>query len=103
PTATSDKLGINKMGGGLAVAALTINGPWIIGIIAHNVWAGSGKERVDLMTLSPFVYCNVKDGCYFFSSPVITSNWAATSSNHWTVPLGGGIGRLFKIDKQPVN
>jgi hypothetical protein len=103
PTATSDALGINRMGGGLAAAALTINGPWIVGIIAHNVWAGSGQERVDLMTLSPFVYFNVKDGWYFFSSPVITSNWAATPSNHWTVPLGGGIGRLFKIGKQPVN
>ena len=103
PTATSDELGINRMGGGLAAAALTTNGPWIIGIIAHNVWAGSGKERVDQMTLSPFVYFNVKDGWYLVSSPVITSNWAATSSGRWTVPLGGGIGRLFKIGKQPVN
>ena len=103
PTATSDELGINRMGGGLAAAALATNGPWIIGIIAHNVWAGSGQERVDQMTLSPFVYFNVKDGWYFVSSPVITSNWAATSSDRWTVPLGGGIGRLFKIDKQPVN
>ena len=103
PTATSDALGINRLGGGLAAAALTTNGPWIIGIIAHNVWAGSGKERVDQMTLSPFVYFNVRDGWYFVSSPVITSNWAATSSGRWTVPLGGGIGRLFKIGKQPVN
>ncbi len=103
PTATSDELGINRMGGGLAAAALTTNGPWIIGIIAHNVWAGSGNERVDQLTLSPFVYFNVKDGWYFVSSPVITSNWAATSSHRWTVPLGGGIGRLFKIDTQPVN
>jgi hypothetical protein len=103
PTATSAELGINRMGGGLAAAALAINGPWIIGIIAHNVWAGSGHERVDQMTLSPFVYFNVKDGWYFVSSPVITSNWAATSSGRWTVPLGGGIGRLFKIDNQAVN
>ena len=53
PTATSDELGINRIGGGLAAAALATNGPWIIGIIAHNVWAGSGHERVDQMTLSP--------------------------------------------------
>ena len=103
PTATSDELGINRMGGGLAAAAVATTGPWIIGIIAHNVWAGSGKTRVDQMTLSPFVYFNVKDGWYFVSSPSITSNWAATSNHRWTVPLGGGIGRLFKIDKQPVN
>ena len=103
PTATNHELGINKVGGGPAGAALATIGPWLIGILANNVWAGSGKERVDRMTLSPFVYYNLKDGWYFVSSPVITSNWAATSSDRWTVPLGGGIGRLFTVDKQAVN
>ena len=36
PTATSDELGINRMGGGLAAAALATNGPSIIGVIAHE-------------------------------------------------------------------
>ena len=103
PTATSHELGINKMGGGPAAAALAINGRWTMGILAHNVWAGSGKERVNEMTLSPFVYYNVKDGWYFVSSPVLTSNWAATSDDRWTVPIGGGIGRLFKIGHQTMN
>jgi hypothetical protein len=102
PTATSDALGINKVGAGPAAAALANSGPWLVGILANNVWAGSGKERVDRMTLSPFVYYHLKDGWYFVSTPVITSNWAA-SSDGWTVPVGGGIGRLFKIDTQAVN
>jgi hypothetical protein len=103
PTATNDRLGINKVGGGPAAAALATNGPWLIGILANNVWAGSGKERFDQMTLSPFIYYHLKDGWYFVSSPVITANWLAESRGRWTVPLGGGIGRLFKIDSQPVN
>jgi hypothetical protein len=103
PTATHQELGINRMGGGPAAATVAVNGPWIIGIIAHNVWAGSGKERVSEMTLSPFVYYNLKNGWYFVSSPVITSNWVAESRNRWSVPVGGGIGRLVKIDRQPVN
>jgi hypothetical protein len=37
------------------------------------------------------------------SSPVITSKWAATSSGRWTVPVGGGIGRLFTINNQAVS
>jgi hypothetical protein len=102
PTATSHALGINKVGGGPAAAALANRGPWLVGILANNVWAGSGNERVDRMTLSPFVYYNLKDGWYFVSTPVITSNWAATSDG-WTVPVGGGTGRLFKIDTQAVN
>jgi hypothetical protein len=103
PTATNDELGINKVGGGPAAAASAIKGPWLVGIIANNVWAGSGKERVNQMTLSPFIYYHLKDGWYFVSSPVITSNWAAASSDGWTVPVGGGIGRLFKINNQAVN
>ena len=103
PTATSHELGTNTIGGGPTAAAIANSGPWIIGMLAHNVWAGSGQERINEMTLSPFVYYNLKDGWYFVSSPVITSNWVATSGNRWTVPLGGGVGRLFKIDNQAVN
>jgi hypothetical protein len=91
------------VGAGPAAAALAINGPWLIGVLANNVWAGSGTERVSRMTLSPFVHYNLKDGWYFVSSPVITSNWTAASSDRWTVPVGGGIGRLFRIDNQAVN
>lgn len=103
PTATNDALGTNKVGAGPAAAALASHGPWLIGIIANNVWAGSGKERVNQTTLSPFMYYHSKNGWYFVSSPVITSNWAATSRDAWTVPVGGGIGRLFKIDDQAIN
>jgi hypothetical protein len=36
------------------------------------------------------------------STPVITANWEADAGNQWTVPFGGGVGRLFKIGKLPV-
>jgi hypothetical protein len=32
----------------------------------------------------------------------MTANWNA-SGEKWTVPLGGGVGKLFKIGDQPVN
>jgi len=34
---------------------------------------------------------------------VITANRQEDSDNTWTVPFGGGFGRLFKIGKQHVN
>lgn len=37
------------------------------------------------------------------SAPIFTANWEASSGERWTVPLGGGIGRVFKIGKQAVN
>ena len=27
----------------------------------------------------------------------------ADSGNQWTVPVGGGVGKIFRIGKQPVN
>ena len=54
------------------------------------------------MTLQPFLNYNLPKGWYL-SSPVITANWEANSDNRWTVPIGGGIGRIFKIGDQPVN
>ena len=34
---------------------------------------------------------------------MITANWEADSDNRWTVPFGGGVGRLVKYDKVPVD
>jgi hypothetical protein len=46
---------------------------------------------------------NLPKGWYLTTSPVIMANWEARSDNRWTVPIGGGIGRIFKIGDQPVN
>jgi hypothetical protein len=35
--------------------------------------------------------------------PLITANWEADSNNRCTLPIGGGVGRVFKIGDQPVN
>ncbi len=103
PTAGGNTLGVNKWGGGPALAALTIQGPWIAGALVNNVWAGSGPRRVNQLTFNPFVYYNFSRGWYLISSPVMTEQWAAKSGNRLTVPLGGGFGRLFRIDRLPAN
>ena len=37
------------------------------------------------------------------TDPIATANWDAASGQRWTIPIGGGVGKLFKIGKQPVN
>ena len=37
------------------------------------------------------------------TAPIITANWEADSSDRWTVPLGAGVGKIFKIGKQSFN
>jgi hypothetical protein len=33
----------------------------------------------------------------------MTANWEATAGNEWTVPVGAGGGKLFRLGKLPVN
>jgi len=55
------------------------------------------------MTLQPFLNYNLPDGWYLTTSPLMTANWEANRENRWTVPIGGGFGRIFKIGDQSVN
>jgi hypothetical protein len=33
----------------------------------------------------------------------MTADWQAKASQRWTVPLGGGAGKLFRVGKLPVD
>jgi hypothetical protein len=44
----------------------------------------------------------MEEGWYLVSSPIITANWLAPS-NKWAFPIGGGIGKIFRIGEQPMN
>jgi hypothetical protein len=55
------------------------------------------------MTLQPFVNYNLPGARYFTFSPIINANWEADSGEQWTVPVGLGYGKIFKIGKLPVN
>ena len=35
------------------------------------------------------------------SAPILTANWDAAKGNQWTVPLGVGGGRLFRLRELP--
>ena len=106
PTATDEKLGSEKWSAGPSAAALTIQGPWLYGALINNVWSFAGdddRDDVNAMLIQPFVNYNLPDGWYLTSSPVITANWEADSDNTWTVPVGGGVGKIFRIGNQPMN
>jgi hypothetical protein len=106
PTATNSRLGAEKWGVGPAAVGLTMQGPWVFGLLAQNIWSFAGdsdRKHVNQTTIQYFVNYNLPDGWYLTSSPIITANWKASSGDEWTVPFGGGLGRLFSIGKLPVN
>ena len=53
--------------------------------------------------LQYFINYNFKGGLYLTSSPIITANWEAASGNKWVIPFGGGVGKIFRIGKLPLN
>jgi len=66
--------------------------------------AGSGsRPPVNQMLDQYFITRNLKKGWYVTSAPIITANWNASRGNVWTVPFGGGFGRVQKLGNQPVN
>ncbi|MEN8779570.1 MAG: hypothetical protein ABF292_00585 [Desulfobacterales bacterium] len=105
PTNTDDRLGPDKWGAGPSFVALTMPGNWVVGSLFSNVWsfAGSGDNDVNLFSWQYFVNYNMADGWYLVSAPIITANWEADSGDEWTIPFGGGIGKIFRIGKQPMN
>jgi hypothetical protein len=103
PTSTDDRLGAGEWGAGPSAVVLTIRGPWVVGSLFSNVWSFTGDEQVNLFTWQYFVNYNLDDGWYLTSAPVITADWEADSDDTWTVPFGGGVGKIFKIGNQPLN
>ena len=104
-THTDDRLGSNQWGIGPTAVGLLIEGPWVIGLLSNAVWSlGDSDAKLAYKTFlaQPFVNYNFgKTGTYLTFAPINTCNMR---TGDWVVPLGGGIGQIFKIfGKQAVN
>jgi len=85
---------------GPAGVVLTMQGHWVVGALMNNQWSvgGWGDKPVNAFLLQPFINYNLPDGWYLTSSPVLTANWKADKAGDvWTVPLGAGVGKLFRL------
>ena len=105
PTHTDDRLGNDHWGLGPSVVVVAMLDAWVVGGLINNVWSvgGSSDPSYNQMLIQPFVNYNLGDGWYLVTAPIMTANWEASSSETWTIPLGGGGGKVFRIGKQPVN
>jgi len=108
PTATSNYTGQGKLALGPNIVVLAMPRNFVVGVLVNNVWsvAGSGSRTdVNQLLLQYFINDNLKKGWYLTTQPIVTANWNATASSGsvWTVPFGGGVGRIMKLGFQPVN
>jgi len=106
PTNTDKVLGNDRWGIGPSAVVLRIEGHWVYGALANNLWSVSSSHTdpsYNNFLLQPFINYNFHDGLYLTSSPIITADWKADSGDRWTVPLGGGVGKIVRFGRLPVN
>jgi hypothetical protein len=106
PTHTSDLFGTDKWSAGPSAVVLAMPNPWVLGALVQNLWSFAGDDEdpdVNKFTFQYFINYNLRGGWYLTSTPVITANWEADSDDRWTVPFGGGVGRLIRVGKLPVD
>lgn len=106
PTNSDNRLGVDKWSAGPALVLLARPGHWLFGTLAQHFWSFAGdsdENNVNLSSLQYFINYNFPTGWYLTSNPTMSANWDANSSDRYTVPVGGGVGRLVRFDQQPVD
>lgn len=106
PTHTADRFGSDLWSAGPAMVLVTMPGHWVLGTLIQQNWSYAGPsdaDNISKLIIQYFINYNFDHGWYLTTTPVNTKNWEAESGNDWTVPVGGGIGKLHKFGKQPVD
>lgn len=97
PTATDPQLGTKKWSAGIAGTGSIVKGPIVAGVRVNQLWSFAGKDDrpdVNQMAFEYFIYANLGSGWWIGTSPVNMANWEAPSDQTWTIPLGGGFGKM---------
>jgi len=105
PTRTDSVLGSDRVGAGPSGILFYAASNWSAGVVAQNIWSigGSGDDRVNEFSAQYILNYNLPKGWFLYSNATILSNWRQNSGDRWTVPIGGGLGRVFDIGKQSVS
>jgi hypothetical protein len=97
PTATDSVLGSGQLLLGPAGVVVWSPGPLVAGFVVNQSWTVTGNSArpdVSIFLVQPFVNVNLPASLFLVSAPIITTTW---QNDGWTVPIGGGVGRIMKI------
>ena len=116
PTSQNDLLGSHQYQAGPTALALWANDDWMIGAHLQH-WRGfadDGKSNNDPLIKAAherdlnhtdvqyFIVHHLPNAWQLRASPHVTMDWEASSGNKLTLPIGIGIGKMFKIGPMPV-
>lgn len=104
PTHAGD-LGSDNYSAGPVFLALSMPKNWVFGTLIQNLWSVGGSSNpehdVNSLVWQYFVNYNFGDGWYATSTPIMTADWTKKSGQQWTIPVGGGVGKLMKFESFP--
>jgi hypothetical protein len=103
PTATKNLLGAKKWGAGPAVVALTMRGPWTVGMLANHIWSFAGdSDRQDISStfVQPFAAYTWPSAWTVSVQSETTYNW---KTEKWSVPINVAVSKLVRLGKLPVS
>lgn len=108
PTATAHELGTGHWGIGPTAAFIVQPQPWSIGVVVSHIWSVVGpsdRQGVRVLAGQLAVSANLPRGWYINTSPLVaTANWnAGPARDVWTIPVGGGVGKVSLLDGQPID
>jgi hypothetical protein len=106
PTSSDPALGSGEYSAGPAAVALIMPGPFVMGALVTQFWSfasnGPPHPAVNAFMVQPFINYNLPNLWAITTAPSITANWNAIPGERWTVPIGAGVTKTFKLGDQPM-
>jgi hypothetical protein len=103
PTATDDQLGTEKWSAGPAAVALTMRGPWTMGMLANQVWSYAGdsdRSDVNYTFVQPFLAFSTPSAYTLSLQAESIYDWEAEK---WSIPVTAALAKLVRWGKLPVS
>jgi len=105
PTGSDRRVSDSKWEVGPALALGTSWGPISLTLAARQLFTLASTHTapdVNRLVVQPSLTWALRSGWYLVSAPRLQADWDAASSDRFTVPLGGGAGRIFGVAGQRV-
>jgi hypothetical protein len=106
PTRSDPALGSSQLALGPAALIFYPQPHWSAGLVIQNGWSlggGEGINKVNAFGVQYLFSYNLPDGWSLYSNATISADWTKAQNERWTVPVGGGVGKLFYVGPLPVS
>ena len=103
PTATDDLLGTEKWGLGPSAVALTMRGPWTMGLLGNHIWSVAGdsnRKDINSTFVQPFAAYTWPSAWTVAVQSETTYDWEASE---WSIPVNAAITKLAWFGPLPVS